>query len=203
MEITNKDLEIIASMHISPRIEASGLKKPRSHYRFFYDKVKLFYEFDKKSIIIKKNKKGEITGVLIYTYDEKAFNNFSGPMHGGFYVRVLKTLLGFYGFRFEKFLTAAKSILGKNTDSNVPKVEKFGKIWVLIVVEECRRQGIAAKLLQECMNAVKEQNTEYLRVTVKTDNEPAIKAYKKSGFEIIGDCQESSGPSYVMQLELN
>lgn len=202
MEITKKDLEIIASMHISSRIEDSGLKKPGSHYRFFYDKVKLFYEFDPESIILKKNDQGEINGILIYTYDETAFNSFSGPRHGRFYSRAMKTLLGVYGCRFGKFLAAAKSMLGKNTEPDVPQVDQFGKIWVLLVMEECRRQGVAAKLLEDCITAIKRKNVFNLRVTVKTDNEPAIKAYEKSGFKIIGTCMESSGASYVMELAL-
>ena len=202
MQITNKDLEIIASMHISSRIKDAGLKTPGNHYRFFYDKVKLFNEFDSESIILKKNDRGEIAGILIYTYDEAAFNDFSNPSHARFYYRLLKTLIGYYGYRFGKFFAAARSMLGKNTTSAVPQVEQFGKIWVLLVMEECRRQGIAVKLLEDCIAAMQQKGIPFLRVTVRTDNEPAIKAYQKSGFEIIGNCRESSGESYVMQLPL-
>ena len=202
MVISEKDLETIASMHISACIKDSGLKKPGSQYRFFLDKVKLFHDFDYDSIILKKNEKNEIAGILIYTYNEKDFNKFTGPGSMRFYTRALKTLFGFYGCRFIKFFSAARSMLGRNTDPDVSTADRFGKIWVLLVMEESRRQGIAVELLKKCIDEMKKRGETLLRVTVKTDNDPAIKAYEKSNFKIIGKCIESSGPSYVMQLEI-
>ncbi len=202
MKITQEKLNRIASMHISSRIEDSELKKPCTHFRFFRDKIQLFYDFDQSSIILKKNDRGEIIGILIYTYNENEFNKFSGPGNLRFYIMAIKTLLGFYGLRFLKFFAAARSMLGKNNELDVPNIERYGKIWVLLVMEECRRQGIAASLLQECINAMKKRGEKLLRVTVSKNNQPAINAYKKSNFQIIGTCKESSGVSYVMQLKL-
>ena len=200
--ITEKDLDIIASMHISPCIADAKLRKPQTQFRFFRDKVKLFYEFDKDSIILERNDDEKITGILIYTYNESEFNRFSGPKHLGFYIRTLKVLLGFYGCKLLKFFSAALSMLGKNNDPNVPTAERYGKIWVLIVMKEYRRQGIADKLLNQCIDTMKNRGEKLLRVTVAKNNAPALSAYKKLGFEIIGNCKESSGDSYVMQLEL-
>jgi ribosomal protein S18 acetylase RimI-like enzyme len=202
MQITEEDINQIASMHISPRVSDAGLRKPASEFRFFRDKVALFYAFDKDSIILTKNDKNEITGILIYTYNENLFNRFAGPMHLRFYVRLLKTAGGFYGCNFTKFFSAARSMLGKNNNSDVPKAESYGKIWVLLVMEEFRRQGIAGNLLKQCIFAMNKRNETLLRVTVKKTNTPAINAYKKMNFDIIGSCMESSGESYVMQLSL-
>ena len=49
---------------------------------------------------------------------------------------------------------------------------------------------------------MKKRGEKLLRLTVEVDNKPAIKAYEKSNFKIIGKCKESSGLSYVMQFEL-
>ena len=202
MKIREKDLEIIASMHISSRIADALLHKPKSHYRFFFDKVKLFYDFDKESIILKKDDNDQIIGILIYTFNEVDFNQFSGPHHFHFYLRVLKTILGFYGCRFGKFFAAFRSMLGKNLESDVPSAEHYGKIWVLLVMEERRREGIAIDLINSCIANMKKRGEKLLRLTVEVDNKPAIKAYEKSNFKIIGKCKESSGLSYVMQFEL-
>lgn len=208
-KISESDLEVIASMHICPRKSAVGLKSPASKFRFFLDKVRHFYEFDPDSIIVCRDAEGRISGVLIYTYSEKAFNQFSGPIHIRFYVKLLKTLLGLYGFEFRKFFIAAKSMLGfgerkihslsagKNNDAN------FAKIWVLIVAEEERKKGIASKLLQTCLEEAKKRKIRKVRVTVKTDNQPAIRAYEKNGFHTIGECVESSGKSFIMEKELD
>ena len=200
--ITRATLDAIASMHISPRIADANLRKPQTQFRFFRDKINLFYEFDNNSIILETNKNEEITGILIYTYNECEFNSFSGPRHLRFYRRAFKVLFGLYGCKLSKFCTAGLSMLGKNSDSDVPKTERYGKIWVLLVMEEHRRQGIAEKLLTQCIDEMKTRGESLLRVTVEKENRPAMNAYKKLGFEVIGSCKESSGDSYVMQLKL-
>ena len=201
-QLRNDELDIIASMHISPSINDTHLRVPGTAFRFFRDKVQLFYDFDENSIILAKTDAAQVCGILIYTYNEKEFSKFAGPSHLRFYSRAMKVLLGFYGCKFLKFFSAALSMLGKNNDANVPQVERYGKIWVLIVMKEYRRQGIADQLLQHCIDAMKKRREHLLRVTVAKENVPAINAYKKRGFNIIGTCRESSGDSYVMQLEL-
>ncbi|MBN1865099.1 MAG: GNAT family N-acetyltransferase [Victivallales bacterium] len=204
MEITEEDIKAIASLHISPRISDAGIKRPASLYRFYLDKIKLFHRFDRESIIVSRSDSGAIAGVLVYTYDEQKFNRFSGPSSPRFYLRALKAAIGLYGINFSKLFLAAKSMLGKNTTDvpAQPDTQPFGKIWVLIIAEEVRRKGIAMTLLQKCSEAMKNRGGKILRVTVKTDNSPAIKAYEKSRFKIVGTCTESSGDSYVMQTTL-
>ncbi|MEA2011578.1 MAG: GNAT family N-acetyltransferase [Verrucomicrobiota bacterium] len=199
---SKKDLCHIASMHIEASINKRK-RTPRSKYHFYLEKVKLFYTFDANSIILTKNN-GNITGVLIYTYDEQVFNKYAGPSHIGFYIRILKTLSGYYGFDFLKYFKTLRSSLGKadRIQKNSPDTEAYGKIWVLIVADEYRRQGIASKLLKTCIKNIKLTEIKYLRVTVKDDNRPAIDAYEKQNFEKIGTCEESSGHSYIMQLKL-
>ena len=36
-------------------------------------------------------------------------------------------------------------------------------------------------------------------LTVETDNEPAIQAYRKAGFELVGEVLESTGRSFYMR----
>jgi len=198
--ISEADLEAIASMHISPRKSASGIKRPAAKFRFFLDKLRHFYEFDPGSIILQRDDDGTISGVLIYTYSERAFNEFSGPRHMRFYVKAIKTIFGLYGFQFRKFFLAAKSMLGLGGKIAISSGSvDFAKIWVLIVAEEERRKGIASKLLRECLAQLKTRGVEIVRVTVKKDNIPAIKGYEKQGFKTVGGCTESSGASYIME----
>ncbi len=199
---TNEEINVIAAMHISPSVEDAHLRKPAADFRFFRDKTRLFNDFDPESILLEKNDAGEIVGILIYTHDEIAFRAFSGPKHWRFYSRTLKTLLLAYGFKPLKFLRVALSITGHNERSDVPPTDSFGKIWVLLVMKEHRRRGIAAKLLERCRAEAKHKGTKNLRVTVLKENTPAIKAYEKNGFKTIGSCMESSGDSYVMEKEI-
>jgi len=199
MKITHEDLDAIAAMHISPSIKSVSLRRPITEFYFFRDKVQLFYDFNKDSIILERNESDDIIGILIYTYNEQQFNKFAGPEHFRFYVRALKTLFGFYGLKFRKFFVAAKSMIGKNSDETIEYTKNFGKIWVLLVMEEYRRKGVAGKLLQRCIATMKERGEQTLQVTVKKDNIPAIKAYEKKGFQTAGTCMESSGESYIME----
>ncbi len=204
MEITKEDIEAIASLHISPKISDAGIRKPASLYRFYLDKIKLFHRFDPESIIVSRTDTGSVAGVLIYTCDEHKFNRFSGPSGWHFYSRALKASLGLYGVNFKKLILAARSMIGKNSQDTTtqPENQPFAKIWVLIIAEESRRKGIASKLMQQCTQAIRKKGVKTLRVTVNTDNSTAIDAYKKTGFKTIGECTESCGKSYVMEIKL-
>ena len=193
-------INILAAMHISPSVKSVSLRTPATKFHFFKDKVKLFYDFDNDSIIIEKNKNNEIMGFLIYTYNEQAFNKFAGYSNFRFYIRLFKTLFGYYGVDFKKFFLAAQSMIGKNYISNHTNNKSFGKIWVLLVMEEFRREGVADSLLKKCIQAMENRKEKILQVTVRKDNNPAIKAYQKNGFVIVGSCKESSGDSYIMEL---
>ncbi|NOY74598.1 MAG: hypothetical protein GXP32_02260, partial [Kiritimatiellaeota bacterium] len=159
MRIEEKHIDSIALMHIQPILEPDSSLRSTAAYRFFRDKIKLFLEFDPNSVILTCYNDDLISGVLVYTRDERAFNRFCAPTHWRFWERALKTLTGYYGFSFAKFAKAALSMLGSgggklnsNTDSLDDGV--YGKIWVLIVAEEERGKGIAGKLLNQCVDAV-------------------------------------------------
>ena len=189
-------------MHINPSVKAAELRTPRCQFRFYRDKVRLFHRFDPGAVILETGSKGEIAGILIYTWDEQKFNSFAGPRHWRFYRRILKTLFGLYGWHFGKFIHAFRSMLGKNTKKELEPAQQYGKIWVLMVMAEHRRCGIADKLLQRAIWEMRQRHRRILRVTVSMDNEPAIAAYRKNGFEIVGNCRESCGDSYIMQIKL-
>lgn len=206
MKINEKDIEDIALMHIQPVLHPDQGLVSTASYRFFRDKIKLFLEFDPNSVILTRNNDNLISGVLVYTYDEQAFNRFCAPSHWRFWSRAFKTLIGYYGCSFAKFAKAAFSMLGRSgrkldLNADVLDDDDYGKIWVLIVAEEERGKGIAGELLTQCVYAMKSREAKSLTVTVKTDNAPAISVYEKKGFKNIGTCEESSGHSFVMSLK--
>src|SRR3989338_8425131 len=59
---------------------------------------------------------------------------------------------------------------------------KIGKIQELIVTHECRRKGIASALLNSMLNFFRSNDCITSEVDVRVENEPALKAFKKSGF---------------------
>ena len=207
VNITDKQIERIALMHVKASLQPEPALASRSAFRFFRDKIRLFIDFDPGSVILEIEEENGIAGCLIYTFDEPAFNRFCSPAHIRFWTRALKTLVGYYGCdiaKFAKFAKAAMSMLGrerKEMSFGKTLPERYGKIWVLIVAEERRGRGIAGRLLKKCVEAMREKGGDPLIVTVKTDNEPAIKAYEKAGFKKIGVCDESSGRSCIMILE--
>jgi ribosomal protein S18 acetylase RimI-like enzyme len=199
---TESDFGMLARMHIDPSTERARNLDKDAQYRFFFDKVKLFHEFDAESILLHHSIDGDIDGFLFYSRDEPEFNSFTGPSHASFYARALKTALGFYGFDFKKYIAAAKSTTGHaETDVEVSR-EHYAKIWVLIVAHEARRQGIAHTLIEDCITRLEERRVPFVHVTVRTDNDAAIGSYEKSGFTVIGTCEESSGTSYIMERQL-
>jgi len=52
----------------------------------------------------------------------------------------------------------------------------------LYVDEEYRHQGLAAKLLERCLEYLRSRGVEEVRVSASADNAPAISLYRKLGF---------------------
>lgn len=195
---SEKDIDAIAFLHKNP--EERELEKHL--YRFYRDKVKLFLEFDPQSVLI-ASVDGKLAGFLIYTDDVASFTHFAGLAHLRFYVVLLKTILGYYGYDFKKYFLVFRSIFGKNKNivmhAQVEAVN-YGKIWALVVAPEFRRMGLAIKLINTCLSNFKAKGGSVMRITVRKNNVSAIKAYEKSGFRIIGECEESTGICHVMEI---
>ena len=60
----------------------------------------------------------------------------------------------------------------------------MGCIDDLFVLRKFRKKGIALKLIKEFMKLSKKDKIKIIRLGVKINNKPAIKLYKKLGFEI-------------------
>ena len=58
-----------------------------------------------------------------------------------------------------------------------------GYIHHLAVKEEFRKQGIARKLINKCLNNLQSQGIQKIRVFVMDTNEDAIRFWKHAGFE--------------------
>ena len=205
-KITSQEIDDVAALHLLPRLDSRKVRQPASKFRFYRDKVRLFLDFDPESVILKKNDEGLIEGVLIFTRDEAEFNRFMGPLKLCFYNHLLTTVFGYYGFDFRKFFLAARSATGFAGKSLIEKdapSAKTAKIWALIVAEESRKKGIAGELIRKCIDRVSQAGGRCIELTVQKDNIPAIRAYEKSGFKVIGDCLESTGPSHIMQMTIS
>jgi ribosomal protein S18 acetylase RimI-like enzyme len=75
----------------------------------------------------------------------------------------------------------------------VRKDEELLDITRLGVREGCRGQGFARRLLERAMAEGKD-----IMLTVRKDNTPAIRLYRKYGFEIVGHL--ASAGAWVMRL---
>lgn len=56
----------------------------------------------------------------------------------------------------------------------------------IAVRPDCRRQGIAAALIEELVSRLKEQGSHILRLEVRESNTPAIALYNSMGFTQLG-----------------
>jgi putative acetyltransferase len=82
--------------------------------------------------------------------------------------------------------------LGLGTDPNRPRRKHAGGIG-MAVRDDFQGQGVGTALLQAALDlADKWLNLQRLELTVFTDNEPAVRLYKKCGFEIEGTLRRHS-----------
>ncbi len=70
------------------------------------------------------------------------------------------------------------------------------EIMNIVVRKSFRHQGIGQELLEELIDLAKETNLECLKLEVNEKNFPAIKLYKKNGFEEVG-----RRPKYYHNIE--
>lgn len=61
-----------------------------------------------------------------------------------------------------------------------------GDIGNIAVSEQCRQQGLADRLMTECLQRAQSRGLNKVYLEVRPSNEPAMKLYRKHGFEIVG-----------------
>jgi len=75
-------------------------------------------------------------------------------------------------------------------------------IRAFIAMKESRNKGLGVKLINAACDDAHQQNNNAISVTVAKDNLPALNLYQKAGFNICGECLESTGPSHYLTKTL-
>ena len=206
------ELRRIACMHIDPSA-AAGLKGepgPRGLLRFYRDKVRHYHAFEPEGILVEMEG-DRICGFLIATSSVRGFKRFC--LRSGFAVRFgLKAAVGLYGLdpaMVKKLLLLPFTILGRQrprgsgmaadpAPAAKTRALPDAKIWAVVTAREYRRRGVASRLLDACDAWLASRGIHAVGITVEMDNEPAIHAYRKAGFEVVGEVLESTGKSFFM-----
>jgi ribosomal protein S18 acetylase RimI-like enzyme len=201
-------LNVIAAMHINPDSTkiTEIIQKHTGLYKFYLDKVKMFFDIEPSGIIVAKQDE-QILGFIIVSKNDNQVKRLS-LKKGYLFHFVLKALLLRYGLNKEiikkLFLVPYANFISKKVKPSI-KMYKIpdNKIWSLIVMESARGRGIGLRLIQSACDYSRTQGAHTIGVTVILKNNIALKAYQKAGFYIINQVFESSGPSYYMAKSLN
>lgn len=82
-----------------------------------------------------------------------------------------------------------------------------GSITNVAVKKSARRMGIASRLIEALINALKGEKAESIFLEVRTSNEAAQNLYKKFGFTVCGERKDfyrnPTENAYIMKLSLN
>ena len=82
-----------------------------------------------------------------------------------------------------------------------------GSITNVAVKKSARRMGVASRLLEALINALKQEGAESVFLEVRTSNEAAQKLYEKFGFAVCGKRRDfyknPREDGYIMKLLLN
>ena len=66
-----------------------------------------------------------------------------------------------------------------------PQRGKYGRILTLDILPEARRVGLATGLMMECEQRLRALGCVDVYLETAVDNEPALRLYRKLGYEII------------------
>jgi len=80
---------------------------------------------------------------------------------------------------------------------------EYGHIITINVIPNCRRKGIAKKLIQEIENALKQKGINECRLEVREDNNPAIGLYQTLGYQKISIIEKYYGKKHGLYLKKN
>jgi [ribosomal protein S18]-alanine N-acetyltransferase len=107
------------------------------------------------------------------------WKSFSSPWTRGMYVREINKPEGCY-------LTArSHGVLAGYGGALVILDEAH--VMTLAVREDCRRQGVATRILIELIGNVQAKGARFLTLEVRKSNQVAIDLYSKLGFQIMGE----------------
>ena len=107
----------------------------------------------------------------------------------------------FYETFPEGFLVAEKhhKLVGFIAGVKTPK--KTTKILMLATSEKHRKQGIGSRLITNFLKELRLQNMKKVELEVRTNNVPAVKFYKKHGFNVtdtIPSFYQNGEDAYIM-----
>ena len=77
---------------------------------------------------------------------------------------------------------------------------EFGHIVTINVAPNHRHKGTATKLLNEIENLLNQKGITQCRLEVREDNKPAIKLYKKLGYQTVGILENYYGKKHGLFL---
>ena len=87
------------------------------------------------------------------------------------------------------------------THVEIKENTEFGHIITINVIPNCRRKGIAKKLIQEIENTLKQKGINECRLEVREDNNPAIKLYQTLGYQKISKIEKYYGKKHGLYLK--
>ncbi|MBI5778134.1 MAG: GNAT family N-acetyltransferase [Planctomycetes bacterium] len=200
------DLPVMAAMHLEPSATKVReiIRKNSGAYRFYLDKVKMFYAMEPNGVLVVREN-NQIAGFAIIS--KKSGKMKQTAFKKGYILHfAVKALLLQYGtdkkMLKKLFMVPYANFTGRRISSPVAlESDNPAKIWVFIVMKESRNQGLGLKLIEAaCAYAGRQNNN--ISATFFKDNIPALNLYKKAGFAIRGECLESTGPSYYLSRRL-
>lgn len=203
------NLPIIAAMHIDPNNDmiTKIIRKNSAQYKFYLDKVNMFYRLEPKGVLVAKEL-DRILGFIIASKKSDEIKKLS-VRKGYILYFALKSLLFQYGLNKEMikklFLVPYANFIRQKTElSQMPfKVNNSGKLWASVVIKQARNKGIYSKLIEASCDYARKQGAYILSATFAKDNIIPLNHCQKAGFQIIGECMESTGPSYYLIKQLS
>jgi ribosomal protein S18 acetylase RimI-like enzyme len=78
----------------------------------------------------------------------------------------------------------------------------YGRILSIAVIESSRGKGLGKLLVEQGLESLKNQGLEYVKLEVRPDNIPAVKAYTSLGFIQVGKTRDVQGEWLVMLKDL-
>ncbi|MFH0889362.1 MAG: GNAT family N-acetyltransferase [Planctomycetota bacterium] len=211
-------LPIIAAMHIDP--DENNIKKiifqNNGRYNFSLDKILMFYGIEPAGVIVAKKDNQTIGFIIVSKNLGRIKELFLKPrffflvhfalkfiflQYGLNKELIKKVLLILYTNLIRKKVPSHGFVLNdltKNRKENIPDYQ----IWAFIMMKSSRGKGIGFKLIEAACDYTRKCHSHSLGITVAKNNILALNLYQKAGFRIIGECLESTGPSYYLTKSL-
>ena len=165
------------------------------------DVFRLCYHADPDGFLVAEDR-GRVAGYVLCPRNVRAV--WKMAVRGGWGIRMLwRWLTRRYRLSPHSVLRALRDMLAVHRAPSPRMPPCPARILSIAVHPDFQRRGIGRSLLAAALHSLRQRGADCVRLEVRPDNTPALRIYRRAGFQVVGKTRDSRGEWLVMVATIN